>query len=154
MEMNRAMRRALKNNRPIPEGRVIPLPPMLDEWTIFDIPERIFLKLKHGEIEAINGTPIFFDMTGAACEVVPALSGWCYTWDRINDELELDLNLRPIKKVFNKLEAAMWLSPGDVIQAQAALDKIRSVFRVADRKAIKRIATEAQIAILMKDNLA
>jgi hypothetical protein len=149
--MNRAMRRAMKHRRQEKPAPVVPLPSLLDEFTIFDIPERILSKLRNGEIEALQGRPVFTDNTGDLQEVCPALEGWIFTWQRINDKLGLNLCLAPLRKLHNKLQACMLLSHTDVTQAQAALDSIRAIYRITDRKAIASIAQEAQIAIFMQD---
>jgi len=149
--MNRAMRRLLARGKGLQQETVVPLPAMIDEWNIFDIPERILHKLRNGEIEAVRGVPVFQDNTGELCEVCPALSGWIFTWNHINEKLGLNLNMTPLGKLHNKLNAAMMLTEQDVCAAQAALDSIRAIFRASDRQRIKQLAQDAQIAILTVD---
>jgi hypothetical protein len=148
--MNRAMRRALKHGKQPRTDKLVPLPKMLDEFTIFNIPERILTKLRNGEIEAQQGRPVFIDNTGALQEVCPALEGWIFTWQKINDKLGLNLGMAPLRKLHNKLQASMMLTEQDVTQAQAALDSIRAIYRITDRQEIASIAREAQIAIYLE----
>lgn len=152
ISMNRAMRRAMKHRRQVKPAQVVPLPSLLDEFTIFDIPERILSKLRNGEIEALQGRPVFYDNAGDLQEVCPALEGWIFTWQMINDKLGLNLGLAPLRKLHNKLQACMLLTHTDVTQAQAALEHIRAIYRITDRQKIASIAKEAQIAILIGDN--
>jgi hypothetical protein len=50
--LNRAQRRAMARGK-LPAGeRFAPLPALLDEFTIFDMPQTILDKLRNGEIEA------------------------------------------------------------------------------------------------------
>lgn len=150
--MNRAMRRALKHGRQEKPGKVVQLPSLLDEFTIFDIPERILHKLQNGEIEALQGRPVFYDNAGDLQEVCPALEGWIFTWQRISDKMDLNLNIAPLGKLHNKLQACMLLTPRDVMEAQAALASIRNIYRIIDRDKLRSIAKEAQIAIMIGDN--
>jgi hypothetical protein len=131
--MNRAMRRALKHGKQPRTDKLVPLPKMLDEFTIFNIPERILTKLRNGEIEAQQGRPVFIDNTGALQEVCPALEGWIFTWQKINDKLGLNLGMAPLRKLHNKLQAC-----------------IRAIYRITDRQEIASIAREAQIAIYLE----
>lgn len=145
--MNRAMRRALAKGKRPEQEKLIPLPSLLEEFTIFDIPQTILSKLRNGEIEAQQGIPVFFDNTGELNEVCPAMAGWIYTWKKLNEKLNLNLWLEPLEKVNNKLHAAIMLTEKDVAQAQAALDSCRAAFRRTDRQAIQRISQDAQIAL-------
>jgi hypothetical protein len=147
--MNRAMRRALKHGKRQQPEKVVPLPALLDEFTIFDIPERILQKLQNGEIEALQGRPVFIDNTGELQEVCPALEGWIFTWQRISDQMGLNLNIAPLGKLHNKLQACMLLTPRDVMEGQAALASIRNVYRMIDREQLRSIAKDSQIMILM-----
>jgi len=149
--INRAQRRAMLRNKQKLSERLVPLPALLDEFTIFDMPQTIMEKLRNGEIEAYQGRPVFRDNTGTLCEICPALSGWIFTWQRINDELGLNINLEPLGKLHNKLQADMPLQPADVDAADATLKIMRQVFRASDRNRIASIAKTAQIAILIEE---
>lgn len=151
---NRALRRQLERDqrRGIDRSeRVVGLPPMLDEFTIFDTPQTILDRISAGEIEAVNGRPVFRDNTGAWCEVCPALDGWIFTWQRISNELDMRLDLSALSKLNNKLRYDMSISELEVKAGHAALNKIRQAFRTGDRSRIATLAREAQIAILMQD---
>jgi len=150
--MNRAQRRAMMRNKQRLAERFVPLPALLDEFTIFDMPQTILDKLRNGEIEAYQGRPVFRDNTGAICEICPALSGWIYTWQRINDELGLNINLDPLGRLHNKLQADMPLQLADIEAAETTLTTMRQVFRASDRRQIASIAKTAQIAILIEES--
>lgn len=151
--MNRTQRRQMKRDvrRDIDRSeRVVPLPALLDEFTIFDIPQTILDRCQAGEIESAAGVPIFRDNTGAWCEVCPALSGWIFTWQKISDSLQLQLDLEAMRRVYKRLNVSMPLTEADISGAQAVLYRLRMVFRRNDRKQIAALARDAQIAILME----
>lgn len=148
--MNRAQRRAAVHRRPQYDN-VINLPPLIDEWTVFDCPDRILKKVASGEIESIQGVPVFLDNVGEWCQVCPALSGWIFTWQKIIQELHIDYSMAPLGKIHNKLQANMPCTQQDITEALATLDGLRMVFRSVDRKKIKQIAQDAQIAIFLED---
>ncbi|HSH72371.1 MAG TPA: hypothetical protein VK974_04860 [Methylophilaceae bacterium] len=149
--MNRQLRRHA--NRDERRGidrtkRIVPLPALLDEFTIFDIPQTILDRIRAGYIEAANNLPIFRDNEGAWNAVCPALSGWIFTWQRISNELKLGLILEPLRRINRKLDLGMPISEAHVQAAQEALDKTRQAFRGNDRKEITSIAKTAQIILL------
>ena len=149
--LNRAQRRALKRGRlPMPE-RVVPLPSILDEFTVFDMPQSIIDNIKQGQINAYQGKPVFRDNAGHLCEVCPALAGWIETWQLINGKLGTNINLAPLSKIYNKLQVDMPLTLQDVAAAEETLNAMRQVFRNNDRSLFASIAKSAQIKILMED---
>jgi len=60
--MNRAQRRqAERNDRRgiVYTPKVLPVPAIFDEFNVFDFPQMMLQKLENGEIEAVQGTPVF-----------------------------------------------------------------------------------------------
>lgn len=154
--MSRALRRQMERDqrRGIDRSeRIVGLPPMLDEFTIFDIPQTILDRISAGEIEAANGRPVFRDNTGAWCEVCAALDGWIFTWQRISNGLAMQLDLSALSKLNNKLRYDMRISELEVRAGHAALNKIRQAFRSSDRSRIASLARDAQIVILAADTV-
>jgi len=151
--LNRAQRRAMKKARkPAPE-RIIPLPPMLDEFTVFDMAQTILDKIANGAIETVQGNPVFRDNAGILCYVCPALDGWIKTWQRINDELGTNINMQAFGRIHNKLSADMPITDIEIEAALDALQAMRTVFRCSDRSRIASIATTAQIKMLIEERL-
>lgn len=146
--MNRAQRRAEKFRKTQHEV-VVSLPPMIDEWTIFDCPDRIMQKLKNGEIESYQGRPIFVDNEGEWSDVCAALSGWIFTWQKIVDKLESSASLQGLQIIHNKLHVMMPITIQDLANAEACLNSLRQLFRKSDRQVIKEVAKTAQIAIYL-----
>lgn len=148
---NRAQRRAAKRGKLLMPERIVPLPSLMDEFTVFDMPQTIIDNIKNGQIDAYQGKPVFRDNTGQLCEVCPALAGWIETWEMINLQLGTNINLQPLGKLHNKLQADMPLSVPDVTTAEETLRSMRLVFRASDRNLIASIAKSAQIKILLED---
>lgn len=130
--------------------RIVPLPALLDEFTVFDMPQTMLEKLTNGEIEAVQGVPVFYDNEGVLTEICPALQGWIHTWERINEKLNGRLNLAPLQRINNKMHTSTLITMGEVIAARHTLDSMRKFFRSANRQAICEISKTAQIAILME----
>lgn len=151
--MSRALRRQAERDqrRGITHTpKVLPLPPLFDEFTVFDFPQIMLDKLINGEIEAVQGVPVFYDNHGVLTEICPALEGWIFTWHHINEKLNGHLNLSPLERINNKMRLASPITPNELMQARLCLDNMRKFFRAADRKAICEISKTAQIAILME----
>jgi hypothetical protein len=151
--MNRTQRRQIERDvrRGIDRSeRSVSLPPLLDEFTIFDIPQRIFDQISNGSIDAVQGVPVFRDNEGALCEVTPALLGWIVTWEKISHDHHLGLTLLAMTSVCKRLEASTPLTRLIIGQAQVELNACRAAFRLADRKAIMATAKTAQLQILLE----
>lgn len=151
--MNRTQRRQAERNarRGISYAeRVIPLPPLVDEFTIFDIPQSILTQISHGAIDSMQGVPVFRDNTGEWCEVTPALAGWIFTWEKLNAELELRLDLSPLNIICKRLQSFTPITRENIGNALLCLDACRMAFRTNDRQRIAYISKNAQIQLYLE----
>ena len=154
--MNRAQRRQADRNarRGINHTeRIVPLPALLDEFTVFDMPQSIIDQLLNGAIDCANDVPVFRDNSGQWCEVLPALEGWLFTWQKINKELYLYLSFYSLALVAECLQKGEFIYEGYVKNAARELQHCREAFRTADRKEIVRIAKNAQLQILLNPTI-
>ena len=154
--MNRAQRRQAEKN--IRRGithteRVVPLPALLDEFTVFDMPQSIIDQLQNGSIDCANDVPVFRDNTGQWVEVVPALDGYIFTWQKISDELNLNLSLHYLKLLLSCLSKGYFFQSLYVDKSAEELQACRIAFRSADRKEIVRISKNAQLQILLNPTI-
>ena len=148
--MNRTQRRQAERNErrgKVYTERVKPLPALLDEFTVFDMPQTIIDQLKNGAIDAAGDTPVFRDNTCNLCEVVPALEGWLFTWKKINSGLNLYLSFYSLDLLSKCLAKGELIDERYISNAANELQSCRVAFRLADRKAIASIARTAQIQI-------
>ena len=148
--MNRAMRRLAGRQKPIGPGQIMPLPSLLDEWTVFNGVTTMLHKLASGEIEAINGKPVFRGEKGEWCEVCPALSGWISCWERFDRVLDLQLVQDPLAKLHNKLHYGTPLTHADIEAAQEVVSQQRKLFRKLDRSRLAELAKTEQIALYLE----
>ena len=151
--MNRAQKR--KSERDTRRGidrsdRVVSLPPIIDEFTVFDIPQRIFDQISNGSVDAINDIPVFRDNTGELCEVIPALDGWIHTWTKITIDLHLGLGFTSMSILVGRLRNNRELSVIDIAAAKCELNACRKAFRTCNRAEIMSIAKTAQIQIMLE----
>jgi len=150
--MNRAQRRhAERNDRrgKVYTERVVPLPALLDEFTVFDMPQTILDQISHGSVDSIQGVPVFRDNAGVWTEITPSLSGWIFTWQKLNRELSLELNLNPLRTICARLENNVPVTKENIRNALKCLDECRKAFRVSNRQKIVSIAKTAQLQILL-----
>jgi hypothetical protein len=150
--MNRNQRRQAQrdSNRGISrQERIVPLPALLDEFTVFDMPQSIIDQLVNGAIDTADDVPVFRDNSGQWCEVLPALEGWLYTWRKINAELNLSLSFYYLTLMANRLAKGEMLHQRHIEHGAKELFDCRIAFRSADRKSIVSIAKTAQFQILL-----
>jgi len=154
--MNRTQRRKTERNarRGIIYGdRVVLLPALLDEFTVFDMPQSIIDQLLNGAIDCANDVPVFRDNSGQWCEVLPALEGWLFTWRKLDEELNLHLSFYSIALISECLQKNQFIFEGYVKNAASELQRCREAFRTADRKEISRISKIAQLQILLNPTI-
>lgn len=147
--MNRAMRRAAAKAKPMPPTKVVPLPALLDEFTVFDHIDTMLQKIGNGYIESVQGVPVFRDNEGKLNQVCPALQGWIETWQMINEKLNLVIPVQHLQSICNKLHYAMPITERDLKLATATNAYCKAVFRQR-RKEITEVAKLAQFKILLE----
>lgn len=145
--MNRIERRRLERDqrRNIDRSyKSVSLPPMVDEFSIFGVYDRIILQLESDYINVVGYTPIIKDDNGQICDLCYALKAWIYTWEKIAEGLGIELDLKLLNRLHHRLFALMPLHPNDVQGAKDCLYMQRMIFRQYDRQKIKRLATAGQ----------
>lgn len=154
--MNRQLRRQLERNQrrgKVHQDRVVPLPALLDEFTVFDMPQSILDQISHGAVDSIQGIPVFRDNAGVWTEISPSLSGWIFTWEKLNNELMLQLDLSALKTVCMRLQNNVPITQKNIKNALACLDSCRKAFRKSDRQKIVSVAKTAQLQILLNPSI-
>jgi len=151
--MNRAQRRQAERNerRNITHGdRIVPLPALLDEFTVFDMPQSILDQISNGAIDAMQGVPVFRDNEGVWTEIIPALEGWILTWEMINEQLGLNINLLPLTIIKKRLHSNTPITRKNITAAQTCMIDCRKAFRSSKRQQIVSIAKKTQTKILIE----
>lgn len=148
--LNRAQRRAMKNAKPVVPARIIPLPTLLDEFTVFDMPQSILDQISNGAIDAAQGVPVFRDTAGVWTEIVPALEGWIFTWASIKEKLNIAIELLPLITINKRLNSNTPITRENINAAQQCLTHCRQIFRQTNRQQIIEIAKTAQLKILLE----
>lgn len=150
--MNRAQRRiqGKRAKRQHHERRI--LPPAMDEWEQFDSIERVFEKIKHGEIEWDGTHYIIMGLKGDTYAVLPALEGWTEYWAEVAKRNAVtDYNDGPLRRMAKSLEYDKPLTEAQVDAAYAVVQRQRAMFRAYPRKQIASIAIEVMQRIQEQD---
>jgi hypothetical protein len=149
--MNRATRRAMAKAKPMPPPKVVSLPALFDEFTVFDFMETFLQKLKNGYLESVQGVPVFRDNSGELTELCPALMGWIETWEFIFEKIGVNIPMASLRKIHNKLLYNSPLSRAEIYAAEVTNESCKQLFRTSKRKQITEIAKLAQFKILLED---
>lgn len=149
--MNRALRRAMAKQKPIPaQPKRRPVPPAVDEFEQFDDIERMTQKLEHGAIETQQGRPVM-TTKGVTYDVLSALEGWMEYWRMLADKHGIAYDDEPMRVVARRLENAMPLTPSHIEGFKRVVSAQRAMFRSIPRREISSQATTVQIKLLMDD---
>lgn len=154
--MSRYLRRQLERDarRGIDRSdRVVALPSLIDEFTVFDVPQRVLDQISNGSIDSHGGVPVFRDNAGIWTQVVPAFEGWIFTWRELDQKLNLGIaaEIDALAVINTCLHYDMPISEEKISVARTALKECRIAFRITDRQQITSIAKTSQIKILLED---
>lgn len=147
--MNRAMRRAAERSKPTEYKRVL-LPPILDEFTVFNDIERVLEKIEHGEIEHSGGKPVMMAADGHWYEIVPALNGWVSAWKRFDQQFQLSHDVGPLVRLCNCLNYGTPIQPSMVKAAKEVMNEQRRLFRLIPRDQLASAARTEQIRLFLE----
>ena len=144
------MRRiASKNtNRPIKRQFI---PKYLDEFEQFDSIERVFQKLKNGEIEYQGEHPVILGLHGEYYAILPALDGWLSHWRLVAEGFNIDYDDANLVKLKNKLSVNMPLTLNQIENAYQVVQSQRAMFRTLPRDAIIKAANDVMRDIQTTD---
>jgi hypothetical protein len=153
--MSRHLRRQLERDqrRGINRSdRVVALPSLLDEFTVFDMPQRILDQISNDSLDAQGGVPVFKDGSGIWMQVVPAFEGWIFTWRELDQKLNLGIaaEIDALDAINKCLHYAMPITEEKISIARTALKECRLAFRATNRQQIASIAKTSQIKILLE----
>lgn len=150
--MNREMRRAQAKAKP-PQGRKMRVyarlnRPMPHEvHMVFEPIESFLRELATGEVKcAANGAAIFLHPEGEAYEAVPAVRGFMAAMQRILDHYQLEIDLAPVLKLCNKLDACMPITPDHLRQCEQVMAACRKAYSQMDVYQVKALVNTELIA--------
>ena len=152
MPLSRDQRRQQKKaaKRQHRGGRFIPK--ALDEWEQFDSIERMFQKIKHGEIEWDGTNYVFMGMKGETYALLPALEGWTEYWAEVAKRFDIaDYDDGALRRLAKSLEYDKPLTEQQVEAAYAVVEQQRAMFRAIPRPEIAKAAIEVMQRIQVRD---
>jgi hypothetical protein len=154
MSMNREQRRLAKKlagRKPVIERRVVPS--AVDEWEQFDSIERMFQKLRNGEIEYEGNTIVIMGLKGEYYGVLAALEGWTEYWAEVADRNAIAYDDGALRRLAKSLEYNKPLNLGEVNAAYAVVEQQRQMFRTLPRRHIAQVAIEVMQKIQRTDEI-
>lgn len=124
-------------NRPMPH----------EVHMVFEPIESFFRELSSGEVKcAANGAAIFIHPEGEAYEATPAVRGFIAAPYRILDHYQVRIDLMPVLKLCNKLDACMPITPEQVAQCQEIILACRKTYSKTDAYVVKGLVNTELIA--------
>lgn len=122
--------------------------PMLHEADQVFGPIDAFLKqLQSGVVDAAAGRAVFKDTEGHWYEATPAVRGFVSAFERILTHYQIELNLEPVLKLCNKLDAGMPLTLAHIAQCTSLIDQCRRAYMGMDVFVVKGIVNTELIAL-------
>ncbi len=96
------------------------------------------------------GAPVFSDMEGDLYEATPAVRGFVSAFDRITAHYQIEIDLTPIIKLCNKLDAGMPVNEAHVDLCRSLIDQCRTAYRNMDVYQVKSLVNTELIDLEFK----
>lgn len=113
---------------PLRRMHIINRPNLNDCYQVFAPVDDVFACLEAGEIDSVQGMPVFKDRNGDLCEVAPAVEGWAAMWDRLCKGEGIVFNSKPLTKLAAKLRYDSPLTEEEVAEAKAVIEMTRTMY--------------------------
>lgn len=113
---------------PLRRAHIINRPNMNDCYQVFARVDDVFSCLEAGEVDSVQGVPVFQDRNGDLCEIAPAIEGWASMWDRLCKGEGIVFNSKPLTKLAAKLRYNSPLTELEVAEAKAVVEMTRTMY--------------------------
>lgn len=113
---------------PVRRMHIVNRPNMNDCYQVFAPVDDVFASLEAGEIDSVQGMPVFKDRNGDLCEVAPAIEGWASLWDRLTTGEGIVFDSKPLTKLAAKLRYDSPLTESEVAEARAVIEQTRTLY--------------------------
>lgn len=150
--MNRRTRRQLARAKPHGNRHDFArIPKILLQDRDFHQIDLLFLKLRKGEVETVDGHIVMTAPDGEVYRVVPALEGWIEYWRGLAEKTGIGYDDGGLVRLKNRLAASMPLTLDCIALAQNVIEQQRRMFFSIPARIISSQATTQQIKMLMED---
>lgn len=121
------------------------------EFDSFDSIDRLFQKLRHGELEwGANGW-VIMGLSGASLHILSALDGWLEYWSTLALQQSIAYNDVPLRRLAKSLEYNKPLTEAEVDAAQRVVDQQRLMYRTLPKSITTAVSKQVQ-ATIRRDN--
>jgi hypothetical protein len=155
MNLNRAQRRALekaKRHKPNRSAAIYTGHFQL-EFETFDTIERMFEKLRNGEIEYEGSKPVIMGLHGEYYELLPAFDGWVKYWRELTEQQGIAYDDGAMMRLRNSLEYGMPLTEKQVEDAYAVVKLQRQLYRAIPKSITTKVAHAVMRDIRLDDQI-
>jgi hypothetical protein len=153
--MKRQAERAkrVSQSKPRRNWSLITRPLLHEVHMVFAPVDRLFEQLASGWVDSEKGRPVFEDSEGVLYEATPAVRGLVSALNRILLHHKINLDLDPVLKLCNKLDANMPITPEHVNTCKALIDQCRAAYRNMDMYVVKSLVNTELIALELEKTL-
>lgn len=136
---------------PMRRMHIVNRPSLNDCYQVFAPVDDVFACLEAGEIDSVQGMPVFRDRNGDLCEVAPAVEGWAAMWDRLCNGEGIVFNSKPLIKLAAKLRYDSPLTDDEVAEAKAVIELTRTLYMQLPISVSQAYARDEEIHIKLSN---
>lgn len=129
---------------------IVNRPSLGDCYQVFSPIDEVFACLEQGEVNSINGVPVFKDRNGDWCEITPAVEGWISLWERLCRGEGYEFDAKALTKLVAKLRYDSPMTEQEVAEAKAVIEVTRSLYMKLPIEVTKHYAQIEEIEIKAK----
>lgn len=139
---------------PLRHRNIVNRPSLNDCYQVFAPVDDVFASLEAGEIDSVQGVPVFKDRNGDLCEVSQAVEGWVGLWDRLTKGEGIVFDSKPLAKLAAKLRYDSPLTELEVAEAKSVVEMTRTMYMKLPISVTREYARTEEIKIKMENLLS
>lgn len=123
------------------------------EHESFDTIERMFQKIRNGELEYEGPHPIIMGLHGEHYRMLPALDGWLKYWRDLTAQQSIPYDDGALLRLRNSLDYGKPLTEGQVDEAYAVVTEQRRLYRLLPKAVTTKVAHAVMREIALDDQI-
>lgn len=154
--LNRAQKRALKNQKPIKQNRSrLQMNNYFTlEFDTFRAIDTMFRKLRTTGLDYVQGEGLLLEEPSSEMiDIESSLEGWLHYWKELAEVASIEYDDAPLRIIANSLKYHKPITMKEVDARQAVVNHQRKLYRTLDKQLISKVVYQVQDSLKVEDEL-
>ena len=154
--LNRAQKRALKNQKPMKQNRsrVQMNNYFTLEFDTFRSIDTMFRKLRTTGLDYVQGEGLLLEEPSSEMiDLESSLEGWLHYWKELAEVASIEYDDTPLRKLANSLKYHKPITMKEIDAGQEVVNYQRKLYRTLDKQLISKVVYQVQNSLKVEDEL-